>query len=598
MAASSYTERYNTLSNLLSINASTAFKFHNAFAIFPPSSLADQHAATLDALLLKAWAGRADISQYQLDQIESARLTAKDFDVLGSLGEGQFGAVEAVQYARGGQVYAMKTMQKAYAARAGTQLSLVNERHIHHLARTQSVPLFPHLIAAFQTPDSLHLLTTYAAYGSLWDRLCSMTSLGSSFPRLSEEEIRWWAPQMVAAVDWLHQNMFVHRDIKPHNFVIAEAHRLLLTDFGSVAVLQAAPLNKSPCVPWHLCTQPVGTPDYIAPEVLVIAEDAVIQSNQSQSPISSEIDATKGYTSGIDWWSLGATLFELSTGKAPFWAETIEETYQDLISYHDNLFLPSHLSQDLRRLLQGLIATPANRLSTAAQIRQTDFMLSDMKNTIETTKQPASIQSLTPLKLHYLPKSPIDQSVSGQFTFNHFFDNSLSTEGAGISVSQSYGTDSINFQPWTKWVGWSYIPEPSSFEEAESSLLPPQATARHPFITPKKPGHGQGSPWSCGTTRSGLAHHSQARPLSQKQAYRELFDCVKQSAKRHMAKQAHWSPQLLSTGSPNPCQWQETGIASSSKGIHSLQIRQEELQQSIDALNSRLSKIKESLKAS
>ncbi|ODN72965.1 hypothetical protein, variant [Cryptococcus amylolentus CBS 6039] len=593
MATASYTDRHDALLRLLSIHAATASGFQNTFAISPSPTLADQHGATLDVLLLQAWAGRADIPKYQMDQIEDARLTKKDFDVLGLLGEGQFGVVEAVRYPQGGQVYAMKTMQKAYVARAGTQLSLANERHIHDLARSESVPLFPHLTATFQTPDSLHLLTTYAACGSLWDRLCSMTSLGSSFPRLSEEEIGWWAPQMVAAVDWLHQNMFAHRDIKPHNFIITETHHLLLTDFGSAAVLKVAPPGDLPYVPWHLCTQPIGTPDYIAPEILAIAEDAIIQSSQSQSTNISEAVLSKGYTSNVDWWSLGATLFELSTGKAPFWAESIEETYQELISYHDNLFLPSHLSSDLQIVLQGLIATSSKRYSNASQIKQSSFMLRYSQDTMETIKPPPSLQSLTPLKLSHLPNSPSGFSVSGQFTFNHFFDDSLSTEGVSM-LSSSHKTPSTNFQPWYRWVGWSYLPEPSSFEAASTlSMSLPETTVRHPFVTPKRPGQRPGYPWSCGTTKSGLAAHSQARPLSQKQAYGELLDCVKQSAKKHIANKTYGYPEQL---------YPKTTAGSSvfqleTDSLHGLQFRQERLQQSIYALNSRLSKMKQSLEA-
>jgi serine/threonine protein kinase len=100
------------------------------------------------------------------------------------------------------------------------QLSLPLERHLHRLAQTFKTPSIPHLIAAFQSPDSLHLLTTYAACGTLWDRLCEMApelDFGSSRGgrnvrgKMREGEIKWWAAQMVQAIDWVHVAGYTHR---------------------------------------------------------------------------------------------------------------------------------------------------------------------------------------------------------------------------------------------------------------------------------------------------------------------------------------------------------------------------------------------------
>ena len=94
------------------------------------------------------------------------------------------------------------------------------ERHVHLLASLEPSPV-PALIAAFQDQEQYYLLTPYAPFGSLWDRMCALsrfsqpgtTSEGNTekLAPMAEDEVRWWAPQMVDAISWLHLKGYVHR---------------------------------------------------------------------------------------------------------------------------------------------------------------------------------------------------------------------------------------------------------------------------------------------------------------------------------------------------------------------------------------------------
>lgn len=97
-------------------------------------------------------------------------------------------------------------------------MNLPLERHIHTLATAHAPIPIPEMVAAFQTDSALHLITTYAAHGSLWDRMCSLGEGGgetSQAGRMAENEIRWWSSQMVGAIEWLHSQGFVHRYVLP-----------------------------------------------------------------------------------------------------------------------------------------------------------------------------------------------------------------------------------------------------------------------------------------------------------------------------------------------------------------------------------------------
>ncbi|KAK8849670.1 hypothetical protein IAR55_005005 [Kwoniella newhampshirensis] len=557
----SYPHRHQLLTDLLKECSVPALKGSFRVPLRAPQSfdialLDEVRSVALDALLLRGWSrkGKQKEDDDIFHRLDDLRLQKSDFETIGRLGDGQYGVIDAVRCRLNGRVYAMKTMSKAAAIRAGPQLSLAIERHIHMLSHSSDEPSpIPKLVAAFQSEDTLSMVTTYAACGSLWDCMCSTTAVDNVPGIMTENELRWWASQMVTAIEWVHARGFVHRDIKPHNFLVDVNGRLLLTDFGSAAQLHVPLFSTDRSfVPKPLCAVPVGTPDYIAPEILLIAEELVVEAAQNRTDEHDTVHRLKeerGYDSTVDWWSLGATLYEMFTGRAPFWTESIERTYQLLIHYQGHLQLPDSTSPALHRLLQGYEDGEAKNLGCLRP---------------EISTQPVSFPKA--IDLHSLSFGEYGTSDVDEFTFNHFFDASRSTDITTPS-NETATVGSDNAEVLTRWLGWSWDPDPDFFSFNQSStqvtsnrLLP---TQNEHFVTPARScysssalekGQRPSSKDEHALTRS----HDRPRLLSERQAFEELIHCVQMSARKRISGGSQSSfdrspwPRRLVDASPTP----------------------------------------------
>ena len=162
------------------------------------------------------------------------------------------------------------------------------------------------------------------------------------------------------AVHSVHELHYIHRDLKPDNVLIDKAGHLKLSDFGlckytQIACVASGTLRKldaisklresiDPLARRRLLYSTVGTPDYIAPEILRKA----------------------GYTETVDWWSLGTIFFEMVVGFPPFFSEDPAETCRKILNWKQYLTIPKEagLSPAATDLIRRLICEPADRLGS------------------------------------------------------------------------------------------------------------------------------------------------------------------------------------------------------------------------------------------
>jgi serine/threonine protein kinase len=104
-----------------------------------------------------------------------------------------------------------------------------------------------------------------------------------------------------------------------------------LSDFGSAAPISPGDTSLKA----KYCLEAIGTPDYIAPEILRCAEISLL--HEGATP--------QYYGCSVDWWSMGVTIFELAAGQPPFYSHSIRSTYEAILA--TTRLIPGRLSRDL-----------------------------------------------------------------------------------------------------------------------------------------------------------------------------------------------------------------------------------------------------------
>ncbi|KAF8066601.1 kinase-like protein [Lyophyllum atratum] len=537
-------------------------------------------------------------------EIDAIRFQDRDLSVAGTLEYGQFGVIYVVTCRLDGRVYIRKSIEKKFALRNRDQCAPQLERDILLQAHKTDSKWAPHLLCAFQTPTHLNLVMDYAEGGNLWDVLESSPHDG----KVLEADLLWWAPQLVSAIHWCHSQGFAHRDIKPHNFVLTPNAHVLLIDFGSAAPLLPPDSDGIQLLPKRYCLVPCGTCDYISPEILKAHEEALVALEmEDDSQIVHTTDDAQGYGRETDWWSLGAMLYEMAYGTAPFFAKDIRQTYLKIIDHEKCLHFDrkTPVSSRYQEFLRLLLTRADRRLGrrNIDEITNHPIFRNVDWDTLPTRKEappglhlpqftytePAQLApSPAPAGLHSQP----EDSHSQGFAFSALFQSSNGSSSPGLSILRSRTSPHPARPPeedaTASFIGFSWGPAadafpaqeldedpghedatlsymntprpiriPSTYLTPNPAFITPRWSARPTpfagldrFSTPMRPSALTPDPHATLQRTSTIRRTGERRSVSDREAMKQLVDCVGMSARKKVLESGR-KPRLLTRSGSN-----------------------------------------------
>nr|XP_043633604.1 3-phosphoinositide-dependent protein kinase 2 [Erigeron canadensis] len=248
--------------------------------------------------------------------------TIQDFEMGKIYGVGSYSKVVRAKKKDTGKVYALKIMDKKFITKENKTAYVKLERIV---LDQLSHPGIIQLYFTFQDTFSLYMALESCEGGELFDQI---TRKG----RLTEDEARFYAAEVVDALEYIHKLGLIHRDIKPENLLLTSDGHIKIADFGSVKPMQDSQITVLPNAGSDdkACTF-VGTAAYVPPEVL----------NSSPATI------------GNDLWALGCTLFQMLSGTSPFKDASEWLIFQRIIAR--DVKYPDYFSDHARDLIDKLL---------------------------------------------------------------------------------------------------------------------------------------------------------------------------------------------------------------------------------------------------
>merc|ERR1712070_414254 len=193
--------------------------------------------------------------------------------------------------------------------------------------------------------------------------------------KFTDEQSKFYATQVGASFAYIHSKNVVHRDLKPENILLMPNGYSKLTDFGFAKVIEPGSRTYTLC----------GTPEYIAPEVLL----------------------NKGHGKPVDWWTLGILIYEMIVGQPPFCDEEPMGVYQKILA--GKIYFPKYFDRNAKALVKNILQADLSKRYGNLKDGPADIMQSKWISTI----------NLALLEQHQIP-APFQVNVKDENDVSNF----------------------------------------------------------------------------------------------------------------------------------------------------------------------------------
>ncbi|RIA98679.1 kinase-like domain-containing protein [Glomus cerebriforme] len=321
------------------------------------------------------------------------KITINSFQMIKTVGHGAFGVVKLVRDNITGIVYAMKIMRKADMLKKGQEGHVRAERDLL-TAAAETAQWIVKLIYSFQDADHLYLVLEYMPGGDLLNLLIEKDIFEEDFAK-------YYVAEMILCIEEAHKMGYIHRDIKPDNFLFDAEGHIRLSDFGLATdfhwahdsqyyeqqrrdllrktgvdietdTLSKAMIKKYRTSKWMDQWSDEDESDGDIPNTRILSwrdkhrkkmAFSVVGTNNYMAP---EVLRGTGYDKGCDWWSLGIIIFEMLYGYPPFCSKSRHTTRLKIINWNQHLRFPSRprVSREVQDLIEHLICEKEDRIGS------------------------------------------------------------------------------------------------------------------------------------------------------------------------------------------------------------------------------------------
>lgn len=236
---------------------------------------------------------------------------ASSLTTIAQVGKGAYGLVFLVEHDQTREKFALKAQKKIASRRD----NMFQERNL--MADMMPHPCVCCMFNTYQDAEWVYMLIEYLPGGDLFD---VQDDMGGSF---SEEHARFYIAGVVLALEHMHKQHVIYRDLKPENVLVDEAGYIKVVDLGLAKRLMVGTKTFTQC----------GTPCYFSPEII----------------------QHLAYDFAVDWWCCGVLLFELLTGRTPF--ETADHNVQAMYVkiLKNEIVFPDSFSAHAQSLIAALL---------------------------------------------------------------------------------------------------------------------------------------------------------------------------------------------------------------------------------------------------